>query len=207
MFAVPRLYAITDLGLAQASSHVDIVRQLLDGGCRCIQVREKALPDAQLYQQLERCLELCAKAVAHLIVNDRVDMAWASGASGVHLGQDDLPPAFARKILPLDCVIGRSTHSLQQAIEAEADKAVDYVAIGPVFATTTKISTNKALGLAGLREVRRIVRKPLVAIGGIDLEKAWAVLETGCDSVAVISALMNAPSIKERTREFLRICH
>lgn len=202
---LPRLYAITDMALSGAANHADIVGQLLEGGCRWIQLREKSLPDNQFYEQLKESLALCLPYGATLLVNDRVDLAWAAGAHGVHLGQGDLPPALPRKLLGPDRVIGRSTHSLEQASEDDSDEAVDYVAIGPIFSTATKVSGNTPLGLEGLREVRRRVRKPLIAIGGIDSENARQVLQAGADSVALISALMTASSVSQETEKMVSL--
>ena len=185
-------------------THVDIVRELLAGGCKWIQVREKAMPDRLLYEQLLQCRSLCEAAEATLLVNDRVDLAWASGSSGIHLGQSDLDPRLARSLLGPACIIGRSTCSVDQAVEADADPHVDYVAIGPIFSTLSKIDSDPPVGLEGLRAVRQAVRKPLVAIGGITGSSARDMLQAGCDSVAVISALMCADNIASQTAELLR---
>jgi len=147
------------------------------------------------------------QAGVQLIVNDRVDIALATGASGVHLGQDDLPPEAARKLLGPRAIIGYSTHNVDQAISA-TKLPIDYLAIGPIFGTTTKTDTAPVLGLDGVRAVRRAIGEfPLVAIGGITLTNARDVIDAGADSVAIISALLSAPDITEATKtlfEYLR---
>ena len=128
-----------------------------------------------------------------LIINDRVDIALAAGGAGVHLGQDDLSPEAARKLLGPQAIIGYSTHNVAQAISA-TKLPIDYLAIGPIFSTTTKIDTAPVLGLEGLKAVRRAIGDlPLVAIGGITLTNAREVIDAGADSVAVISALLSVP--------------
>ena len=147
-------------------------------------------------------LEITRPRGVRLIVNDRVDVALAAGADGVHVGQDDLPAESAREILGPMAIIGISTHSLAQAAAA-ASLPVDYVAIGPVFATSTKANPDPVVGLEGLRAVRAAVTASLVAIGGITLEKAPAVFAAGADSVAVVSDLRAGASVSERVRAYL----
>src|SRR5262249_7848956 len=139
----------------------------------------------------------------HVIVNDRADIARISGAAGVHLGQTDLPPFLARGVLADGQVLGYSTHDLPQAEEADAGPA-DYIAVGPVFATSTKRNAAPVLGLDRLREICSYVRKPVVAIGGIPLETARDVLGCGAVSVAVIGDLLRHGNIEDRTREWVR---
>jgi len=140
-----------------------------------------------------------------LIINDRVDVALAVGAHGVHLGQDDMPPEAARKLLGPNAVIGYSTHNIEQAIAA-TKLPIDYLAIGPIFATTSKSDTAPVLGSEGLRTVRQAVGAfPLVAIGGVSHANAREVIQAGADSVAVISALVsNSSGISEATRSLLQ---
>ena len=138
-----------------------------------------------------------------LIVNDRADVAQLTGAAGVHLGQDDLPAAAARALLGPDKIIGWSTHTLEQVEQGNA-LPVDYLAFGPVFATTTKADTQPVVGLEGLQAARARTRKPLVAIGGITAENAAQALASGADSVAVIAGWMAAPDIPARLEEFRR---
>src|ERR1051325_11365410 len=164
LFQLPRVYPITDVQLS-GLSHAEQARLLSLGGASLIQLREKRMPALEFYEQ--------AKAAqlhgVRLIINDRVDIALAVGASGVHLGQDDLPPEAARKLLGPQAIIGYSTHDVDQAISATR-LPIDYLAIGPIFNTTTKSDTAPIVGLDGLRTVRRAIGEfPLVAIGGITL--------------------------------------
>ena len=199
----PRLYALTDA--SAPGSHVEQVREYADAGVRIIQVRDKLASSRALHETVVAALEITRPRGVRLIVNDRVDVALAAGADGVHVGQDDLPAESAREILGPLAIIGISTHSLAQAVAA-ANLPVDYVAIGPVFATSTKANPDPVVGLEGLRAVRAVraaVTTPLVAIGGITLEKAPAVFAAGADSVAVVSDLRAGASVGERVRAYL----
>jgi thiamine-phosphate pyrophosphorylase len=184
--ALPRLYAVTDD--RRAESHVEQARRFAAGGARLVQIRAKRASGRELFEIVAAALEAVRGAGALLIVNDRVDVALAAGAHGVHVGQDDLPPGDARAILGPERIVGLSTHTPEQAREA-ARLPVDYVAYGPVFVTGTKENPDPAVGLAGLAAARAIVGRPLVAIGGITLDTAPSVLEAGADSVAVIADL------------------
>ena len=199
---VNRLYAIVDTGLfgTEPEPVAGAVRTLLDCGVRWIQLRAKGLPDLQAWRLAEAVARVVEGATAAggdsapdaplLWINDRPAIAAAlPAARGLHLGQDDLPPAVARPSLPRHCRIGRSTHSREQAIEADRDPAVDALAIGPAFGTTTKDRPDPVVGLAGIATARTVTAKPLIAIGGIDAERAPRVIEAGADAVAVISAL------------------
>ena len=169
-----------------------------------MQLREKHLSPREFYAEAEAALRVACERGVRLIINDRVDIALALRADGVHLGQDDLEPEAARHLLGEDAIIGFSTHNIEQAREA-ARLPVDYIAIGPIYATSTKENPDPVVGLDGLRRVREAVGlKPLVAIGGITRENARDVIEAGADSVAVISQLLNEPAeIERRTRELL----
>jgi len=137
-----------------------------------------------------------------LIINDRADVALAVDAGGVHVGQDDLPVELARGLLGPGKIVGVSTHSIEQVREADRSSA-DYIAFGPIFSTSTKESSDQVVGLEGLREARRATAKPLVAIGGIYLDAAPAVLGAGADSVAVIGDLLRGEDVGERAAQFL----
>lgn len=200
---LPKLYPITDAWLS-GLSHAEQVRRLSAGGATFIQLREKHLVPREFYREAEEALRVARSCGVRLIINDRVDIALALKADGVHLGQDDLPPTLARKLLGEDAIIGFSTHTVEQAMEA-ARLPVDYIAIGPVFETTSKENPDEVVGLEGLRRVRRAVGKiPLVAIGGIKRENIRETLAAGADSVAVISLLLAGQAeIEDRTREIL----
>ena len=200
---LPRLYPLTDVSLSELS-HNEQVAQLIEGGATLIQLREKGLSARDFYQQAESALKVARSRGAKIIINDRVDLALMLGADGVHLGQDDLPPEFARQLLGSAAIIGFSTHSLDQAKRA-TDLPIDYLAIGPVFSTKTKSNTAPEVGLEGVRQVKKIAGSiPVVAIGGITEERTGEVLAAGADSVAVISAVLCDPAgVKASTTRLL----
>jgi thiamine-phosphate pyrophosphorylase len=180
-----RLYPLTDRRLS-GLSHAEQVSQLSEGGATVIQLREKSLSPLEFCSEAQEALRVARTRGIKIIINDRVDIALALNADGVHLGQDDMPPEAARRILGPDAIIGLSTHDLAQARLAR-EMPVDYVAIGPIFATLTKQASDFPVGLEGLRLARQAVGKlPLVAIGGITLENSLDVLTAGGDAFAVI---------------------
>ena len=199
-FRLPRVYALTDVQLS-GRSHAGQVELLSLGGASLVQLREKRMPALEFFEQAKVAVTVAERSGVRLIVNDRVDIALAVGASGVHLGQDDLPPQAARKLLAPTAILGYSTHNVDQAVEA-VKLPIDYLAIGPIFQTTTKTDTCPILGLEGLRAVRQAIGDfPLVAIGGITHTNARDAIAAGADSVAVISALLSDPNrITELTR-------
>lgn len=203
-FRLPRVYALTDVQLS-GLSHAEQVTWLRLGGASLVQLREKQMPALEFYEEAKAAVAIVEGTGMQLIVNDRVDVALAVGADGVHLGQDDLPPDAARKLLGPTAIVGYSTHNVDQAVEA-VKLPIDYLAIGPVFPTTSKTDTFPVIGLDGLRAVRRAIGKfPLVAIGGITHANARDAVEAGADSVAVISALLSDPNrIPEMTRSLFQ---
>jgi thiamine-phosphate pyrophosphorylase len=203
-FSIPRLYAIVDPARAGGRLPAVVARDLLSAGVRLIQFRDKYASSRQLYETCAELKELLRDSVCSLIVNDRADVARAADADGVHLGQHDLPVEMARRVLAPDRLIGCSTHSVGQVVEADRSTA-DYIAFGPIFPTASKENPDPVVGLEGLREARRVTRKPLVAIGGITLQNARELLAAGADSVAVIGDLLNGPDIRGRAREFLGV--
>jgi thiamine-phosphate pyrophosphorylase len=202
-FKLPGLYPITDSRLT-GLSHAEQVLRLIRGGARLIQLREKHLDAREFFREAEAAMSLAREAGVRLIINDRVDIALATGADGVHLGQDDLPPEAARRILGERAVIGFSTHNIEQAMAA-ARLPIDYLAIGPIFPTSSKENPDPTVGLDGLRRVREAVPSlPLVAIGGITLETAQETYAAGADSLAVIgSILADPPQIEARVRDWI----
>ncbi len=200
---LPRVYAITDRRLT-GLSHAEQVRRLAAGGIRLIQLREKEASPRDFYFQAREAMAVARELGVTLLINDRADIALAVGADGVHLGQEDLPPENARKLLGPGRLIGFSTHSLEQALEADA-LPVDYIAIGPVFPTRTKEKPDPVVGIEMVRAVRARIRKPLVAIGGITLETAPQVIAAGADAVAVIADLVGAPDITARAQEYVEV--
>ena len=200
----PRIYPITDVRLS-GLSHAEQVARLCEGGATLIQLREKHAAPREFYCAAEAALRVARERGARLVINDRADIALALGADGVHLGQDDLDPEAARRLLGDQFIIGYSTHNLEQA-RAAARLPIDYLALGPVFQTSTKENPDPVVGLDGLRRVRaEIPTLPLAAIGGIDGTNAHAVLEAGADSLALVSALYaGGPSeIAPRVAAFL----
>jgi len=198
MKPLPRLYTFAD---ASFGDPVRLAEALLNAGARIIQVRNKRGSVRELLEQVERILSFAPRGV-EIIVNDRVDVALISGAGGVHLGQDDVPPVEARRILGLDRMIGFSTHNLQQAMRAEK-LLVDYVAVGPIFLTATKEKPDAVVGLENLSAICQAIHKPVVAIGGIKLENAEDVLKAGATSVAVISDVLSAPDVASRVQSWI----
>lgn len=204
MISLPRLYPITDRRLS-GLSHAEQVARLGAGGATFVQLREKHLSPREFYFEAQEALRVARARGLRLIINDRVDIALALGADGVHLGQDDLAPEAARRILGEEAIIGFSTHNLEQASQA-ARLPVDYIAIGPIFNTSSKENPDPAVGLDGLARVRAVTGAiPLVAIGGMTIDRAANVLDTGADAVACISTLLAHPEeISERTRDFIQ---
>ncbi len=171
-----------------------------------MQLREKYLSPREFYYQAEEALRVARKSGVTLIINDRVDIALALGAGGVHLGQDDLTPLAARRLLGERAIIGWSAHNVEQALQA-ARQPIDYLAIGPVFETSTKENPDPIVGLDGLRRVRQVVgQMRLVAIGGISFRNVREVLAAGADSVVVIAAIVGQPEkIESNTRQLLAL--
>ncbi len=187
---LPKLYPIIDKAMldARGISIEDYARELRDAGVTLVQYRDKAGAPAEILQAAEAIRSVFAGVNATLILNDRADLALLAGW-GVHVGHLDLPPADARRVVGAGRVIGVSTHNDAQVIAADASDA-DYIAVGPVFATSTKADAEPVIGLEGVRRARALTRKPLVAIGGMTLENARSLIDAGADSVAVISGLM-----------------
>jgi thiamine-phosphate pyrophosphorylase len=197
MLSIPKLYAITDRDLSNCT-HAEIVAQMLAGGARLIQLRDKEASARELLDAARECLPLTRAAGARLILNDRVDVALTADADGVHLGQDDLTVAEAREMLGADKIIGISTHTPDQFLDALTTSA-DYIAIGPIYATTTKDNPSPVVGLDLLRDARGLADRPLVAIGGINHKRAAEVIAAGADCVAVIAALYPWPEVMDLT--------
>jgi thiamine-phosphate pyrophosphorylase len=190
---LPAFYPIVDT--------VAAAEALLEAGARILQFRHKSFFSRQAFEEATRIAELCRSAGALFVVNDRADIAMLLNA-GLHLGQDDLAPSDARRILPAPAIIGFSTHNEHQ-LRAGDLEPVDYLAIGPIFATGSKQNPDPVVGLDGLRALRPLTRKPLVAIGGITRELAPKVFEAGADSVAIIGDLL--PDVRGRAEEWMAI--
>ena len=198
-----RLYVIID-PLDTGRDPLALTRAVLAGGARLLQLRLKTMVTGELLATATAVRELTAAAHATFILNDRADVARACGADGVHLGQDDLPVASARAVVGPDALIGFSTHSETQLAAARSVGA-DYLAFGPIFATTSKSAADPVLGCERLQTVRGLTASPLVAIGGITAATAPAVLAAGADAVAVIAAIVRAPDVERATAELLAL--
>lgn len=192
------LYPIIDVGFIPLDRALEVAQQLLAGGARLFQLRAKELSSRDFLALSLDFAHLAQEHKATFIVNDRADIAFLSNAHGLHLGSRDLPLAAARKILGKEKIIGISTHSLEQALVAQAAGA-DYIAFGPIFATATKADTEQPKGVGPLAELKAKVKLPLVAIGGITEFNLRQVLDAGADAVAIISDLLSAPDIREKT--------
>jgi len=197
----PSLYVVLDRTSARGRDLVELLALALAGGSRMIQLREKEWPSGRVLPLAEKLRAGCAAAGATFIVNDRVDLALAVGADGVHLGQDDLPARAARPLLRPGMILGISTHSVEQARVAQADGA-DYVAVGSMFATTSKADF-QLVGPDLMRKLRGEIRVPLVGIGGITPDNVSEVIQAGADGVAVISAVCAAADPKAAAARFL----
>jgi thiamine-phosphate pyrophosphorylase len=199
---LPPVYPITDKRLAGSASHVAILRELVRGGATLVQIRDKSTPLGELLQDLRDCVAFARERGVLLIVDDRCDLALSCGADGVHLGQQDLPPAAARRLLGRDRIIGFSTHNLRQ-VRAAAQAPVDYLGFGPVFPTDTKASRWPVAGIRALHRACATTARPVVAIGGIGPGRVREVLDAGAASAAVISAAMAAGQIARRMEALL----
>ena len=199
----PRLYAILDSSLLTTSELV-LAEMLAGSGVELIQYRNKKAPSRDLFEISLRLSTAMAQRDVRFIVNDRPDIALLSGAGGVHVGQEDLGVEEARAICGRPRWVGVSTHTLDQVAAADRTSA-DYVAFGPIFPTTTKQNPDAVVGTELLHRARQLTRKPLVAIGGITLERAAEVFDAGADSLAVVRDLMCAASPGQRAREYLEV--
>jgi thiamine-phosphate pyrophosphorylase len=190
----PFVYPILDIAALAGRAPEAVAAALGQGGARVLQVRGKGVPDSVLLDAVRRALAVARARGIALLVNDRADVALIAGADGVHVGQDDLPPAECRRLLGPDAIVGFSTHRLAE-VQAAAAEPVDYIAFGPVFATSTKADAQPVVGLPGLREARRHTRHALVAIGGITRDNAAAAVAAGADGIASISALVGGHDV------------
>lgn len=192
----PRLYLVTD----RAYDFEPLLPALFDAGVTMLQVRDKLASDDALVRLVERVVRVAEPHAATVVVNDRVDVARRAGAHGVHLGQSDVAPSEARRRLGAGAVIGLSLESVDHAASSD----VSYAAVSPVYATPTKTDTAPALGLEGVRSLRRTVRVPLIGIGGIDVHRAGEVIRAGADGVAIVSAILGAKSPVNAARALRR---
>ena len=200
---LPRLYVILDAGLLP-SEELDCAKMLADCGVRLVQYRNKTAPARELLRITRRLSAFFQSKEVSFIVNDRPDVACLAGATGVHVGQEDLAVEDARRFVGAEKWVGVSTHNLEQ-IRLAAPTSADYIAVGPVFPTATKANPDPVVGTKLIREARAITDKPLVAIGGITLERAREVFAAGADSVVVVSDIWRAPDPRQRVEQYLKL--
>ena len=194
------LYLVTDRSLAGGRTTLEIIEQAVRGGVTAVQLREKQASTREFLREAQQVCSFLREHDVALIINDRLDVAMAIDADAVHLGQQDMPLETARKLVGSSMQIGISVESVDDALSAAAGGA-DYLGVSPVFDTPTKTDTAPALGLKGLAAIRRAVSLPLVAIGGLHAGTAQEVLRHGADGLAVVSAIVSAPSPQEAARE------
>ncbi len=197
------LYVLTDPNLSHGRSHVEIVREAIAGGAEIVQLRDKSASTRELVQIGETLRRITHEAEVVFIVNDRVDVALAVEADGVHLGAEDMPIGHARRLMG-GRIVGASVDNEREAIRA-VEEGADYVAIGPIFPTTTKPDAGPVAGVDMIRRVKEAVDVPVVAIGGINSLNARQVIEAGADSIAVISAVVSAPDVRRAARVLTEI--
>ena len=202
MISVPRLYAIVDAACFSTTKDLSwFAEELVAGGCTLLQYRNKS-GNARVMLEQARELKLRVGGTARLIMDDRADLCLIAEFDGVHVGQDDLSPQSVRAIIGEGRWLGISTHNPEQMREADRTSA-DYLALGPVFSTASKEQPDPVVGIEGVRQARRLTRRPFVAIGGITRRNAASVIESGADSVAVISDLLREP--RKSAEEFFRV--
>ena len=200
---LPGLYVIIDTPALKGRSHVEVASQAIRGGAKVVQLRDKIQSKKELLPIAEQLKKLCAEHDVLFIMNDHFDLALAVDADGLHLGQDDLPVKAARKLLPIDKILGRSARTVDQAVAAESEGA-DYIAVGSMYPTPTK-ETAQVVGPERLHQIRQTVTLPLVAIGGINKDNAAEVMAAGADSLAVIRAVVQAEAPEEAARQLVDI--
>ena len=200
---LPRLYVILDAALLTVPE-TDCAQRLAAAGVRLLQYRSKRASARELFESSKRLSSLLIPQGVTFVVNDRADVAAAAGASGVHVGQEDLRMEAARSLIGVGKLAGVSTHNLEQ-FKAAAATSADYIAIGPVFSTSTKANPDTVVGIEFIRRVRPLTDKPIVAIGGITLERAAEVIQAGADCIAVISDILRAPDPGQRARQYIEL--
>lgn len=199
-----RVYVLTDKQLSLGRSHLEVISAAIRGGATMIQYREKNAGTREMVAQATILRDLCRRHSIPFLVNDRVDVALAVDADGLHVGQDDMPAAIARKMIGAYKILGVSAETPAQALAAIADGA-DYLGVGTVFATSSKPDVGKPIGLNGVKEIARLSKIPIVGIGGINASNAGDVIRSGAAGVSVISAIVSAQNIELATRELLEI--
>ncbi len=196
------LYVVTGREQSRGRTHEEVVRAAIRGGAGCIQLRDKDLPKRELLREAYRLCDICAQSGVTFIINDHIDIALAVCADGVHLGQDDFPIREARRIVGPDFILGASTHSVEQALQAVEDGA-SYINVGPIFPTGTKKGHVTPVGPDLIRKVKHLVNLPMTTMGGINLNNVAEVVAAGADRVAVVSAVVGAEDVESAAREMV----
>jgi len=198
---LPRLYVILDAALLTVPE-AECAQELATAGVRLLQYRNKGASARELFESSKKLASLLSLQGVSFVVNDRPDVAALTGANGVHVGQQDLGVEETRRVVGTEKLVGVSTHNLEEFQNAAASSA-DYIAVGPIFATGTKSNTDPVVGTEFIRKVRLLTDKPIVAIGGVTLQRAPEIIEAGADSVAVISDILGAPEPAARARQYI----
>jgi len=193
------LYLVTDRDLSRGRTTIEVVKAAVHGGVTCVQLREKSCSTKEFIEDALRIKDFLKAHYIPLIINDRIDVAMAVQADGVHLGQSDMPLEMAKAILKDSMIIGISAESVEDAVEAEKGGA-DYIGVSPVFATPTKTDTAPPLGLEGIQAIRRGVQIPIVGIGGLNKDNCADVIRSGADGIAVVSAIVSADNPEKAAR-------
>lgn len=204
---LPPLYTILDSSLISLDKMAETAENIIKGGATLIQLRAKGIGAGEFIKIAKEIKKTTDRAGAILIINDRVDVCLAVDASGVHLGQNDMPIKEARKILGESKIIGISTNTLEQVKEEVQNKLADYIAFGPIYETTTKKDAHTVQGLDKLKDIKKHTTLPLVAIGGIGENNICDVIRSGADSCAIISDILNADNIEEKTKALIANSH
>jgi len=196
------LYLVTDRGLCLGRNLIDIVKAAVKGGVTVVQLREKEAETREFLSLGMNIKDILAGKNIPLIINDRIDIALALDADGVHLGNNDMPYEIARKILGPDKIIGLSAECVEDAVEADRLRA-DYIGVSPVYTTPTKPELETGLGIQGLQEIRKVTRLPLVAIGGMKVYNCREIIENGADGIAVVSGICSAPDPEKAAKDLI----
>lgn len=197
------LYLVTDRGLSLGRDILTIIKQAIEGGVTVVQLREKDCSTREFYEVAKKTADFLKTVKVPLIINDRMDIALAVKAEGLHIGQSDMPYEIARKIMGKDAIIGLSVENLQDALDAE-NLDVDYLGLSPVFSTPTKQDISHQLGLEGVIAIRKASRHKLIAIGGINADNCAEIVQSGADGIAVVSAICSSESPKTASEQLLR---
>lgn len=198
------LYLVTDRSLSSGRSNLDIVKSAVEGGVTVVQLREKSAGTREFLHEALSVADYCRKNNVSLIINDRIDIALAVSADGVHLGQDDMPIEYARRIVGKEMIIGISVFNETEAVAAQTAGA-DYLGVSPLYTTPTKPELTKAVGLEGLARIRQAVAVPLVAIGSIKSHNAADAIKAGADGIAVVSAIVSDPDPKQAASDLVTV--